>query len=342
MTTIATPLPTTGPTRPTTLLCALGDSASAGVGDRLVGSDRSSVRDVPGSGWPAHLATLLGADLLNVGRNGARARDLLAEQLPTALAARPDLATVLVGGNDVLRGDYDRDEVRRVLLETVWQLLSTGAEVVLVAPPQLGPDLPAPAVVRRVLTQRMLQVRAVVAEVGAALRHERLLVVDADPVRGHGRGVFHIDRIHPSPLGHRLLASHVGTALRDRGWAVTGTVVDAPPPPGVALQAAWLVVRGTPWLARRSRDLLPELMRVVIAEEAARRRRTSTGSRRGPARLARRQNRTDIWSGSASGPGEGAVAGEGGIGDVGPVAAQGVAATVPAEAVEPVAVAEQE
>ena len=270
--TIPTPTDDRPPPRIAPLLVALGDSASAGVGDRMSGAARMAVRDLPGCGWPAHLAGALGAELRNLGRNGARARDVRAAQLPAALAARPDLATVLIGGNDVLRGDFDIDEVGTSLVEVTAGLLDGGAQVVLVTPPQIGPGLPAPAAVRRVLERRMAQVRRVVQEVAAAQQRPSLVLVDADPLRALGRDVMHIDRIHPSPRGHRLLAALVAGKLGERGWAADGAIDDVPPPPGPALQAAWLLVRGVPWLARRSRDLLPELVRVVVAEEHARRR----------------------------------------------------------------------
>lgn len=257
------------------LLCALGDSISSGVGDRVAGRPRSGrvgLADEPDAGWCRHLATLLGTDLLNLGRSGARALDVQRHQLPTALAAAPDLATVLVGGNDVLRGDHDAEQVRAALHASVGALLAAGTAVVLVVPPVLGPELPVPAAARRVLGRRMTQVRAVTADVAEALAHPRLTVVDADPVRAHGPGVLHIDRIHPSPAGHRMLAQHVHGELARRGWPTAAAVQPAPPPPGVALQAAWLLVRGAPWLARRSRDLLPELVRLVAQDEVARRR----------------------------------------------------------------------
>lgn len=272
---MTTTIPTTNevrvPPRSAPLLCALGDSASAGVGDRMSASARAGLRDLPGCGWPVHLGSALGLDVHNLGRNGARARDVLAIQLPAALALRPDLATVLIGGNDVLRGDFDVVEVGAALAEATTSLLDGGAQVVLVVPPQIGHDLPAPAAVRRVLARRMDLVREVALDVAAVHGRSGLVVVDAEPLRAHGRDVMHIDRIHPSPRGHRLLAELVARELRLHGWSETGAVDEVPPAPGLALQLAWLLVRGGPWLARRSRDLLPELVRLVVADERQRR-----------------------------------------------------------------------
>lgn len=310
------------------LLCALGDSISSGVGDRVGGAPRSGLvglADEPDAGWCRHLATLLGADLLNLGRSGARALDVQRHQLPAALAAAPDLATVLVGGNDVLRGDHDAEQVRAALHASVGALLAGGTEVVLVVPPMLGPELPVPAAARRVLGRRMSQVRAVTVDVAGSLAHPRLTVVDADPVRAHGPGVLHIDRIHPSPAGHRLLARHVHGDLARRGWPTVAAVHPAPPPPGAALQAAWLLVRGAPWLARRSRDLLPELVRLVAQEEVARRRRPGV--------------RAAV--GAVSAPERLEVAGDGGVRDGIPPAGERMRTTCCAEPVTAGGVGEQ-
>lgn len=241
------------------LLVALGDSVTFGVGDNPTGG-----------GWSAHLADLIGAQASVIGRNGARARDVLAEQLPRALNSGAMLATVFVGGNDVLRGDFDIDEVEAALREVVQRLAATGVTVVLVCPPPVGADLPAPAVVRRVLGRRMDQVRAVILAIAAepVTSGRQPILVDAEVVRERGGvGVFHIDRIHPSPHGHRLLARVVAEALAPLGWRETGVIRPAPAPPCLALKVAWLVVHGVPWVWRRSRDLLPELIRMVIAEE---------------------------------------------------------------------------
>ncbi|WP_162458350.1 SGNH/GDSL hydrolase family protein [Pseudactinotalea terrae] len=272
-TTIPTTIRSRTSPRPTPLLCALGDSASAGVGDRMSTASRAGVRDLPGCGWPVHLASALGTNMRNLGTNGARARDVLADQLPLAVAARPELATVLIGGNDVLRGDFDILEVSAALASVTSCLLDGGTQVVLVVPPQIGPDLPAPSSVRRVLGSRMAHVRQATREVAAAHARDGLLLVDADPLRAVARDVMHVDRIHPSPRGHRLLAELVADELGGRGWPRVGVVDEVPPAPGVPARVAWMLVRGAPWFVRRSRDLLPELVRVVVSEERQRRRR---------------------------------------------------------------------
>ncbi|NNG36151.1 GDSL-type esterase/lipase family protein [Nakamurella aerolata] len=250
------------PGTPAPLVVALGDSVTAGVGD--------SAGAV--SGWSAHLAHRMRARHCNLGRNGARAADVRQQQLPVALTSGARLATVFIGGNDVLRGDFDPDSVCTDAAATLTALRQADIQPLLVLPPMVGPELPAPAAVRRVLGRRTEQLREalLVAVLLAEAAAGSVLTVDAQQVRAQaGASVFHIDRIHPSPTGHRLLAAHAARRLVRAGWVDSGRVVPVPPVPSLPLRVGWLVARGLPWLARRSRDLLPELASVVWREEIA-------------------------------------------------------------------------
>ena len=96
------------------LWVVLGDSAAQGVGAGshdagYVGQVRAALTDRDATPWR----------VLNLSRSGARAADVLAEQLPalTALDAAPDLVTCLVGGNDLLRTPVRRlrEELRLIM-----------------------------------------------------------------------------------------------------------------------------------------------------------------------------------------------------------------------------------
>ncbi|MEJ7649779.1 MAG: SGNH/GDSL hydrolase family protein [Nakamurella sp.] len=247
------------PSRPR--IVALGDSVTVGVGD------------VDERGWAVHLAHVLGGTLVNLAANGARAHTVVTEQLDAALASQPAVATLMIGGNDVLRGDFDARDVGSAVEQSLLRLLATGCTVVLVLPPPVGRALPAPAIVRRVLARRMDLVRAVtLAVVQRISPAAELLVLDSTRVQEVGGDrVLHIDRIHPSPLGHRLLADQVATLLGERGFDTQAVMSPVPNPLPRRERLWWLIVRGTPWLIRRSRDLLPQLVITVLREERRRR-----------------------------------------------------------------------
>jgi lysophospholipase L1-like esterase len=242
---------------------ALGDSVSVGVGDRTDDGTRL--------GWAAHLAAALGSDdFTNLSRTGARARDVLAEQLAPALAANADVATLLVGGNDVLRNDFDPDRVGRDTAEVAEWLTSRGTVVAVVL--LHDPVLVLPrggGVFGRVIGARATLVNAAIRQHVADLEGVVLVDPRLDPST-NDRASWHVDRMHPSAVGHRRLAWTVADALAAHGFAATGEVPDVPAScPGPIEHAIWLVRNGIPWFAKRSMDLVPELVRVVVSERSA-------------------------------------------------------------------------
>lgn len=85
------------------LYVALGDSAAQGVGARrpergYVGLLAQRMRDR--SGRPVQV--------VNLSRSGARLADLVRDQLPLLAQLSPDVVTVDIGGNDVVRYDAAR------------------------------------------------------------------------------------------------------------------------------------------------------------------------------------------------------------------------------------------
>lgn len=282
-------------------LVALGDSITVGVGD-TVGPDA-----VHGPGWAAHLATVLGAETFtNLATEGARSRDVVGTQLDAALALRPHLATVLVGGNDVLRSDFDARHTLADLHRSVGELCRAGADVLLVLLPVIGLFELGPRLVRRVMRRRVASINAAVEEV-AGSAPGRVVVVDAArAIAPAGSRAWHIDRVHPSPLGHRALALAAAAALSvspsttgENGVvhatssvtsttpfspaSALGRLPEAPDPPSTRERLAWLVRAGLPWCVRRGRDFLPGLLRAVVDDvrpQMTRRTRSAAASRR--------------------------------------------------------------
>lgn len=230
-------------------LAALGDSVTFGVGD--IGKP---------AGWAAHLAVALGAQRFeNLAVNGARARDVAVRQLPAAVTVTPHLATVLVGGNDVLRSDFRPQEIAAHVSASASALVDRGADVLVVLLHDPRRVTPGPRVVRQVLAERAHQVNS---DVRASLhRMDRVAILDPRETDfSHESTNWHIDRMHPSARGHRLLAELALSSLSPLGWAPQRPIPAAPVMPTSPLkQAGWLLRHGVPWFAKRSTDLLPEL-----------------------------------------------------------------------------------
>jgi lysophospholipase L1-like esterase len=241
----------------------LGDSLSEGVGDpEPEGGWR---------GWGALLAAGItadadGVDLLNAARSGARTGDVAGRQLTLALAHRPHIASVVVGGNDTLRGGFAIGQVAAELHAVLSALRAQGADVLTACLPDPGTVLGLPWPLARPLGRRMRAlndtVHALSAHHGALHLHAAARPWSTDP------GALSADRLHPSEAGHRLLARDFHALLDAEGLATGPAPRLDPdrPPPGPGASVWWMATRGTKWVVSRCRDLLPDLLRLAARE----------------------------------------------------------------------------
>jgi lysophospholipase L1-like esterase len=242
-----------------TRFAALGDSITVGMGD-----------PAPDGGWRGWAALLGGtlpqAEMHNLATLGALAADVERVQLPAAAALRPDVASVVVGINDTLRGDFDPERTGSSISRTVAALRATGAEVLTMRLPDPGQMFGLPGALARPLARRMRAVNAAVDEVA---RQYRTVHLDAacDPAT-YERRYWSVDRLHPNERGHRLIACRFHALLAASGYPVGPGPDSEPssPPPGRLAEFAWMATKGTAWLIRRSRDLVPVLVGLAVRE----------------------------------------------------------------------------
>ncbi|MEY4009280.1 MAG: hypothetical protein RL232_807 [Actinomycetota bacterium] len=214
----------------------LGDSAAYGTGDEIkAGQFR---------GWAGFLADAFqeGCDYFNYSRPGAKSNEVLAIQLPKALRQNPDICAVIVGGNDLLRNNFDPVLLYNNLRSCCQQLLAMGSEIIMV-------ELHDPAVYRKV-----------------ALEFEIVTVKTRAINNVHDRKNWHIDRMHPGPQGHFMLARNIADQLRKRGWAISMPYQLTITHRSRSEKITWLLRNGTPWFFKRSFDLLPAAMILMIFE----------------------------------------------------------------------------
>jgi lysophospholipase L1-like esterase len=242
-----------------TTFVALGDSITVGMGDP----------DPEGGwrGWAALLAASLPQpDMHNLATLGALAADVERLQLPAALALKPDVASVVVGINDTLRGDFDPQRTGAAMDRTVAALRTAGAQVLTMRLPDPGQMFGLPKALARPLARRMRAVNEAVDEV--ALRHGSLhMDATRDPAT-YERRYWSVDRLHPNERGHRLIACHFHRLLAGTGYPVGPAPDPEPssPPPTRLAEFAWMATKGTAWLVRRSRDLVPALVALTVRE----------------------------------------------------------------------------
>ena len=235
---------------------ALGDSFTEGLSDHHP--------EQPGEfrGWADRLAEHLAVhaaahdadaelEYANLAVRGRLLGQVVDEQVPVALEARPDLVSLVAGGNDLMRPGADPDELTAALERAVLQLRGIGADVLLAT----GVDPRQTPILRRtrgrvaVFNANLWSIAArtgavVLDQWGAAWIYDWRL--------------WDFDRIHMTDEGHRRTALAAATAL---GVPVEGTdwvtpLEPQPPRPlrtAVSEEVAW--VRGfvAPWIARRLR-----------------------------------------------------------------------------------------
>jgi lysophospholipase L1-like esterase len=224
-----------------TVVVALGDSFTCGEG---VG-----VRVQPEDTWVALLARALPAGrLVRLAVPGARVADVRTGQLPL-VPGGADVATLLVGLNDVARSGFDAAAVGADLLETVAALRSRADDVLLGRLHDAGALLPLPARVAQATRRRIEGVNAAVDEAarwsGVRVLDLRLVPVLARP------GGWSVDRVHPSPAGHQGMAAAAIEALRAAGRQPGRPIVEVVEPRGSSWSARgwWAVRHGLPYAA---------------------------------------------------------------------------------------------
>ena len=236
----------------------LGDSAAYGTGDEIN----------PGNfrGWAGFISEAFqdGCDYYNYARPGAKSSEVLAVQLPKALRQNPDICAVIVGGNDMLRNGFDPVLLYKNLRSCCEQLLAMGSEVIMVELHDPNQLLKLPRLMQRVLSRRVNAVNVVYRKVAAEFD---IVTVKTRKIDGvHNRSNWHIDRMHPGPAGHFMLARNIAEQLRRRGWAISLPAKLSVTHKSRAEKIKWMLRNGTPWFFKRSVDLLPAALILMAFE----------------------------------------------------------------------------
>jgi lysophospholipase L1-like esterase len=244
--------------KPHPTFVVLGDSAAYGTGDEVqTGVFR---------GWAGFLSENFqeGCDYFNFSRPGAKSTEVAEIQLEKALKLNPDICAVIVGGNDLLRNGFNPILLHENLQYICRNLLAIGSEIVMVElhdPLQL---LKLPKLLGRVLNKRVNAVNAVYRKI--ALEFEIVSVKTRSIEDVHNLRNWHIDRMHPGPAGHFMLARNIAEQLRKRGWAISIPAKLEVNVKSRSEKIKWMLRNGTPWFLKRSVDLLPAAAILMVIE----------------------------------------------------------------------------
>jgi lysophospholipase L1-like esterase len=232
---------------------AIGDSFTEGLWD---GDDSTGVQ-----GWADRLAGALSArrvaqgqepiEYANLAIRGRLAHGVIREQLAPALKLKPDLVSIVAGGNDALRINGDIDATTALLDRAVGTIRRAGADVLLAnsADPVASP----------LIRMTRGRVARFYASIWSIARRHGAYVADLWGMRSlKDWDMWARDRIHLTPEGHRRVANAALVAL---GLGPDDPDFDserpAPPPKTSAEWARWQAewIRGdlVPWVARHAK-----------------------------------------------------------------------------------------
>ena len=224
---------------------AVGDSFTEGIGD--IGPD-----GVP-RGWADRFAEELAVrnpDLqyANLAVRGRRMRSIVAEQLPAALRAEPDLISLVGGVNDVLRPTWSLLAVSDALEGGVAEARRSGADVLLITYGE--PDRNS-RLLRRV-RQRLADYRDEVLRIS---EQYDCLLLDLWHVNNfHDARFWSPDRLHLNSLGHQRMswAAMEAVGLSAPDWQQSLPEEDSAALVGrVASNLVWTGNHFLPWVGRR-------------------------------------------------------------------------------------------
>ncbi len=231
---------------------ALGDSFTEGLDDAGPGGGYR--------GWADRFAEHLaegspGLRYANLAVRGKLLGEVVAEQLPAAVAMAPDLVSIAAGGNDLLRPGADPDRLAQVFDDAVARLRQAGGRVLIFT----GFDprtFPVIRWIRGKVAVYNMHLRAIADRHGCTVVDLWSMPVLCDP------RAWSEDRLHLTAEGHIRVALRacdaVGVAAGD--WRQPLPVQGGAPRPALAgwlaarqVDARWAHRYAMPWVRRRIR-----------------------------------------------------------------------------------------
>jgi hypothetical protein len=158
-------------------------------------------------------------------------------------------------------------EIESGLIKICEELRRRNVAVVMISLPHAGRRIRMPKLVSKVFSRRVDQVNSLIANVCDATGSLHVAIHKLPDVSN--RKFWHSDFMHPSAMGHQVIADKVRRELslpRKRRNRIATTN----PKDSKTQRILWLMTKGSIWVARRSIDLLPALVYLILKESLKR------------------------------------------------------------------------
>ncbi|MEY4422601.1 MAG: hypothetical protein RIQ86_182 [Actinomycetota bacterium] len=236
----------------------MGDSAAAGVGDQI--------DDGIYKGWGHYLFQSIPnlKEYHNISRPGARVTEMATVQLPVALEIKPKLTIFIIGGNDVLRNNFNPNQMYKDLVHVIRELRNSGSEVYAMNLHDPGKIIPLPNILKKVLQRRVRAVNEIYKQLNKEFDLKLLDILSKEDV--YDKKFWHVDRMHPNRAGHQKLATYFAEILRLNKFKASPIYIDTEKRTRKIENWKWMLYKGTPWFLKRSIDLFPVMTFLSICE----------------------------------------------------------------------------
>jgi len=222
---------------------AMGDSFTEGLGDERADGQVRGWADLVAFGLAA--ATPEPVGYANFAIRGKLLGPIVAEQLQPALALKPDLLTIVGGGNDIMRPKVEISYVIDLLEQVVQRAQAAGARVVMLSGANPSRHLPLGSLMQKRGDRLADAARA------AFIRPGVTLVDNWADTELEQKKYWSVDKLHMNALGHTRVASNVLRALEvpvPSAWSEIELTADEVRAQGTAAYYREFVL---PWIGRR-------------------------------------------------------------------------------------------
>ncbi len=199
-----------GQTRAYVRFVALGDSATCGFEDPVLGGVR---------GWSRILAEAIAQEhdisYCDLAVTGSTAEAVWLHQVSEAVNHRPHMASLIVGLSDTLGSDWDVNDVRDRVLRSADELAWCGCALLTARFHDHDRVLGLSGHLARPLGERIEQLNQVYDEIHRD--YDTIHLDLTDEPAAYDRRFWMPGTVHPSGYGHRVIADRFGQALAGRG-----------------------------------------------------------------------------------------------------------------------------